>query len=77
MSTGSYLYVHDWLDASGRIKRRVRRMHHTPKLMLPIVISESEVYTHDAEYTSFNRCVILMEMSAHCSCRQSSWAGRS
>tara|TARA_B110000046_G_scaffold97919_1_gene105586 strand:- start:585 stop:1037 length:453 start_codon:yes stop_codon:yes gene_type:complete len=51
-SLGSYYYVHDWLDASGHVTHcEVRLMRHTPKLHLPIVLSEpTEVYDHGAEF---------------------------
>ena len=49
---GSYVYVHDWLDATGRVTRRVRRFRHTADLVVPIVISEgSEVYERKASFT--------------------------
>ena len=55
-SAGSYLYIHDWLDAGGRITRRVRRMRHTSQLLLHIVISENdETYSHNAEFRSNKR----------------------
>ena len=49
---GSYVYVHDWLDATGRVTRRVRRFRHASDLVVPIVISEgSEVYEHKTTFT--------------------------